>query len=90
MMQERRRHPARRPIMATIAVIIVLGFFAVLGVLLYAAFVKVTLDGTLKDVLLVMLGTLGTMTTMIVSFYFGSSQGSMAKDALLANKGAPQ
>ena len=33
MMQERRRHPARRPIMATIAVIIVLGFFAVLGVL---------------------------------------------------------
>lgn len=76
----------KRPVMATIAILLVLGFFAVLGVLLYAAFMKVSLDGTLKDVLLVMLGTLGTMVATVVNFYFGSSQGSMAKDALLAGK----
>ncbi len=76
----------KRPIMATIAVIIVVGFFAILGTLIYAAFVKVALDGTLKDVLLVMLGSLGTMTTGVVNFYFGSSQGSQAKDQLLAAK----
>lgn len=79
----------KRPVMATIAILLVLGFFAVLGVLLYAAFMKVSLDGTLKDVLLVMLGTLGTMVATVVNFYFGSSQGSMAKDALLAIKNPP-
>ena len=74
----------RRPVMATIAILLMIGFFAVLGTLLYGAFLKVALDGTLKDVLLVMLGTLGTMVATVVNFYFGSSQGSMAKDALLA------
>lgn len=63
-----------------IAILIILGFFVVLGALLYAAFAKVILDGTLKDVLLVMLGTLGSMTVAVVSYYFGSSLGSAAKD----------
>lgn len=66
--------------MATLAVLLMLGFFAVLGALLYGAFIKVTIDGTLKDVLLVMLGTLGSMVGMVVSYYFGSSRGSAAKD----------
>lgn len=72
--------------MATIAVLMVVGFFTILGALIYAAFVKISLDGTLKDVLLVMLGTLGTLTTMVMNFYFGSTQSSQNKDALLAAK----
>lgn len=76
----------KRPVMATIAILLVLGFFAVLSILIYAAFVKVTLDGTLKDVLLVLLGTLGTLVTAVVNYYFGSSQGSAAKDQLLQGK----
>ena len=76
----------KRPVMATIAVLLVLGFFAVLAILLYAMFAKVQLDGTLKDVLLLMLGSLGTMMATVVNYYFGSSQGSAAKDVLLAGK----
>lgn len=77
----------KRPVMATLAVMIVLGFFGVLAWLLYGAFIlKSAIDGTLKDVLLVMLGSLGTMTGMVVSYYFGSSQGSAAKDQLLQGK----
>lgn len=72
--------------MATIAVLMVVGFFTILGALIYAAFVKISLDGTLKDVLLVMLGTLGTLTTMVMNFYFGSTASSQNKDALLAAK----
>ena len=76
----------KRPVMAAIALLLVLGFFGVLGVLFYAMFAKVTLDGALKETLLIMLGSLGTMVTMVVSFYFGSSQSSQAKDALIASK----
>lgn len=77
----------KRPVQATLAVLVVLGFFAVLGWLLYGAFLlKSTIDGTLKDVLLVMLGSLGAMTGMVISYYFGSSQGSAAKDQLLQGK----
>lgn len=85
-MMERRKHSTKRPVMATIAVMMVLGFFTILGALIYAAFVKISLDGTLKDVLLVMLGTLGTLTTMVMNFYFGSTASSQNKDALLAAK----
>lgn len=85
-MIERRKHNTRRPVMATIAVLMVVGFFTILGALIYAAFVKISLDGTLKDVLLVMLGTLGTLTTMVMNFYFGSTASSQNKDALLAAK----
>ena len=77
----------KRPMVAVIALLILSGFFCVLGYLMYGAFVlKTTLDGTLKDVLLVMLGSLGTMSTMVVSYYFGTTQGSMAKDQIIAGK----
>jgi len=67
-----------------ISVFILFGFFAILGFLLYGAFIiKTTIDGTLKDVLLVMLGSLGTMATMVVSYWFGTTNSSRAKDVLL-------
>ena len=74
-------------VMGFIAVLLVAGFFAVLASMLYAAFVlKTPLDGTLKDVLLVMLGTLGSMVGMVVSYYFGSSKSSADKNELLMAK----
>lgn len=69
--------------MGTIAVLLIAGFFAVLGALLAATFLKLSIDGTLKDVLLVMLGSLGSMAGMVVSYYFGSSRGSAEKDATI-------
>jgi hypothetical protein len=76
-------------VMGLIGALLIVGFFAVLFALILAAFQKITLDGTVRDVLLVMLGTLGTMTTMVVSYYFGSSRGSQMKDEAISNMSRP-
>lgn len=70
-------------VMGLLAFMLMLGFFATIGALMYAAYIKVAIDGTMKDVLLVMLGNMGTMATMVVSYYFGSSRGSAAKDVTI-------
>ena len=54
------------------------GFF---GVLLLLAYVEVP-NGT-KEVLYVMVGSLGTAWTSIINYYFGSSSGSASKQALI-------
>ena len=70
MINERRNPSPRRPIMATLALTMVLGFFAILAMMIYAAFTKVQLDGTLKDVLLVMIGSLGgSIDTLLKPLY---------------------
>lgn len=70
----------KSPLMGFIALTILFGFFTILGALLYGAFNKLALEGTVRDVLLVMLGTLGSMATAVVGYYFGSSKSSAAKD----------
>jgi len=57
------------------------GFF---GVLMFMMVQEV--PATSKDVLNIMLGSLGTAWIQVMSYYFGSSQGSAKKDVLLAGK----
>lgn len=59
---------------------ITIGFF---GVLTFLMFGHVPNDG--RDILNVMLGTLGTAWTGVVSYYYGSTSGSAAKSKLLAD-----
>ena len=69
-------------IQALIALIILAGFFATLFFM-----IRANVDpGGMRDALLVMVGSLGTMATSIVGYYFGSSSGSAEKTRLLGEK----
>jgi hypothetical protein len=60
----------------TLAIGVTLGFFGILGGLMYGQIQHAPqID--------IMLGSLGTAWTGIIAFYFGSSAGSQAKDDLL-------
>jgi len=59
-----------------LALLVTVGFFGILVGLMMETFKT-------SDALLLMLGSLGTAWTAIMSFYFGSSAGSQAKDAML-------
>jgi hypothetical protein len=60
----------------TLAIGVTLGFFGILGGLMYGQIEHAPqID--------IMLGSLGTAWTGIIAFYFGSSAGSQAKDDLL-------
>jgi len=59
-----------------LAIMVTFGFFGILVGLMMETFKT-------SDALLLMLGSLGTAWTAIMSFYFGSSAGSQAKDRLL-------
>jgi hypothetical protein len=61
---------------AILATVVTIGFFGILVGMMTKTFVP-------SDALYLMLGSLGTAWTGIISFYFGSSAGSQAKDELL-------
>jgi len=61
---------------AILATVVTVGFFGILVGMMTQTFVP-------SDALYLMLGSLGTAWTGIISFYFGSSAGSQAKDDML-------
>ena len=61
-----------------LAAIITVGFFGILGMMLFGK-----VDGT-NPTILMMLGSLSTAWTGIIAYYFGSSAGSQAKTDLLS------
>jgi cation transport ATPase len=64
---------------AALAIMVTLGFFGVLGFMLFRQ-----VPPTGHDALLLMLGALGSAWTAVVAYYFGSSAGSDRKTELLA------
>lgn len=67
---------------AVISVLVVLMFG---GVLLAIIFHPMAIDATMKDMLLIMLGALGSNFTSVVGYYMGSSQGSKHANETLSN-----
>jgi hypothetical protein len=59
---------------------IIVGFFGVLTYLF-----RFGLPQSGSEVLLIMVGALGAMTTQVGNYFFGSSTGSKSKDVLIAN-----
>jgi hypothetical protein len=65
-----------RYVQGFLAAVISLGFFAVIGVLLW----KTDIAAPVKDILLVMLGALLASWKELTGYFFGSSSGSAKKD----------
>jgi len=61
-----------------LAAIIVLAFFAVLLVMIFQNISD-------NPVMNVMVGTLGTITVMVASYFYGSSKGSSDKNEMIKN-----
>src|SRR6266436_41202 len=65
-----------------LAIGVTLGFFGTLSLMFFHS-----IPDAGHDVLLVMIGALGTAWTSVVAYYFGSSAGSAAKTQILAQQG---
>ena len=75
------QYKTKSPVPAILSGAVTLGFFGALFIML--------IDGVPegeKDVLLVMLGSLGTAWTGVVNYWFGSSTGSKEKTHLMGDK----
>lgn len=74
----RRQIETKDKMPAVIALAALAGFFGIL-----AAMIFVTIPTAAAQPLAVMLGALGTLVTQIGAYYYGSSSGSSAKNAML-------
>lgn len=71
-----------RSIQAFLSIIITLGFFAIIGILIFHGAV----DAGVKDILLVLLGALLASWKEVTGYFFGSSSSSAAKDVTIATQ----
>ena len=74
-----REKTLKDKIPASLAIMVTLGFFGVLGYML-----KWQIPATGHDAMLLMLGGLGSAWTSVVAYYFGSSSGSASKDKTIS------
>jgi hypothetical protein len=65
------------PVLASSVLLMTFGLFAIV------LFDDGNIDPSRKDILIYVLGVLSAIATQIVSYYFGSSQGSSAKNAAI-------
>lgn len=68
-----------------LGLMVTLGFFATVAILMF-----VKLDPSVKDPLLLLLGVEATAFGAIVSYFYGSSQGSADKTEIMANGKKPE
>jgi len=62
----------------------ILALIAVVGTFFLFYFQSVgKIDPSVKDIVLYILGVLSTIAVQVISFYFGSSEGSKGKDAVI-------
>jgi hypothetical protein len=66
-----------------LACVVTIGFFGLLALVCFHE-----PPSGMKDILLAMIGTLGTAWVSVISYYFGSSSGSRAKDDTIAGLSA--
>jgi hypothetical protein len=78
----KREESVRDRVPGFLAVVVTLGFFGLL-----TAMLKWSPPASNKDLLNIMLGSLGTAWIAIITYYFGSSRGSDAKTAIIAAQG---
>ena len=71
-----------KPLLALAAII---GFFAAIIVLISAP----DIPGSVKDILLILIGALVAIVKDVFGYYFGSSEGSARKTELLTTVPAP-
>lgn len=67
------------PVLAIGVLVLTFGLFAVV------VFADSAVDATRKDIIIYVLGVLSAISTQVVSYYFGSSKGSVDKSSILDN-----
>lgn len=70
-------------VQALMAFLIVAGFFGCIGMVTQGE-----VNASMRDALLILIGSLGAAFGAVVNYYFGSSSGSARKDLLMAEKEA--
>lgn len=68
-------------VQAVLAFVLTVGFFGCIWMV-----TKTEVSSSMRDALLILIGSLGAAFGAVVNYYFGSSSGSAQKNALLAEK----
>lgn len=66
-----------------LTLVIVAGFYGVLGVIFFKGLPSTTQPG--GEIVLLLIGSLSTALTAVLGYWFGTTQGNRSKDDMLAN-----